>query len=151
MRAGPVNSDRCTVGSSGSELHNRPSLRRSYNSVRLRCNQTLMIDNQKNHRFYKLRLNHRSSDRENRFMRKNRRTFRHCPNITGKPKVSEVFQKFFAENTFPSEKFYIFFRKLQIFKVIDNLFDPCHNGVAASVRDLSEEHIEICDILLHIT
>ena len=72
------------------ELHYRSALRSPDNSVCLGGNKRLMIDIKQKQSFYKKQLGNRSADRNDRLFRENRRPFRYCPYVAGKPEIFKI-------------------------------------------------------------
>ena len=138
-----------SVSTPGSEFHNRSSFGGSHNSVCLGGNEALMVDGQQNHGFNELSLHYGTSYGDYRFMGENRRSLRYCPHVAFEFKVPEVIKKFFTKHIFASQIFDILFCELKVFEIVNGLLQPCHNGKAASVRNLSEEHVKICYVFSH--
>ena len=82
-------------------------------------------------------------------MRKYRSSLRHRPYITFKFKVSEIFKKIIAKDPLTPQEFDIFIGKFQILQICHKLFHTGHYGIASSVRNASEEHVEIGDVICH--
>ncbi len=74
-----------------------------------------MVYRKQNHRFDKLRLYYRTSYRNNRLARKYRCTVRHCPYVTFKLKILQIFKKFLFKNPFTPKIFNIFRCKVNLF------------------------------------
>ena len=140
--------DRCRrpVCPSGAELHDRSALGSSDDTVGFCGNQALMVDNQQKHGLDKLRLDHRSSYGQNRFVWKNGCSLWYCPNITSELKVSQIVEKAFTENIFSPEEFYIFCCEVKTLQILYCLLYTCHNGIASAIGNFSEEHVKIGDV-----
>ena len=110
-----------------------------------------MVDAQQHHRLHKLGLDGRTTHRDNRFARKNRRTFRYSPNIAGKPEISQIIKKLVAENVSGLEIFHVLFRKTQTFQIVYQLLHTGHDGKPAVIRHPAEKHIEITSGILKTT
>ena len=108
-----------------------------------------MVDSQQYHGFYELGLYHRSSDGDDRLVRKYRSSFRNCPYVALELKFSEILQKIFAEKVFTSQIFDILIGKLEIPQIVDHLLYSGHDRISPAVGHSPEEHIKIGDIICH--
>ena len=107
-----------------------------------------MVYRKQNHRFDKLRLYYRTSYRNNRLTRKYRCTVRHCPYVTFKLKILQIFKKFLFKNSFTPKIFNIFHCKVNLFYIFNNLLNTRHYGKTAVFGNSSEKHIEIRNFIL---
>ena len=135
--------------SSCTKFHYRSAGCRSYDSARLSSDKTLVIYQQKYHSFYELCLHNRTSYCNKRFMWEYDASFRHCPNIAFEFKVCQILKEFFIKKLLASQIFYIFFCEFQPLQILDDLFQTCEYSISATVRDLSEKHIEIRYVICH--
>ena len=108
-----------------------------------------MVDAKKHHRFDELRLHNGPSYGYNRFMRKDRCSFRYGPYITFELKVPEIIEKFFTKHVFAAKIFDIFLCKCKVPEILDKLFKTGHDGISAAVRYSSKKHIEVRNVLCH--
>ena len=138
---------RSSVGSSGTEFHDGPSLGGSDNPVSLGGNQALVIDQKEKHGFHELGLYHRASYSNHRFSRKNRRSFGDSPYITGKFEFQQIIQEFFIEDLLAFQVIDIFLGKFQVLEIIHHLLQAGHNGETAPIGDLPEKEIKIGDVI----
>ena len=53
-------------------------------------------------------------------------------------------QKCFGETAAAAQVFDIFIGKVQVFKIVDQLFNACHDGITAAIRHATEKHVKIC-------
>lgn len=104
-----------------------------------------MVDAQQHHRFDQLCLNDRAAHCDNRLTRENRRTFRNSPHIAGKFEMLEIIEEFLAENMAGAQIFNIVVIKMQVPKIIYQLFHTGHDCESAVIRHFAEKHIEIAD------
>ena len=132
----------------GAKLHNLSAFCRTNDAICLRRNQTLMIDGQQNKGFNQLSFNSRSPNCHNRLLGENRCTFRNSPDITGKPKILEIFKKILGENIAATKIFNIFSGKMEIPNIIDDLFKTRCNCKAAVIRASTEEYIKVANSVL---
>ena len=82
-----------------------------------------MVYRKQNHRFDKLSLYYRTSYRNNRLARKYRCTVRHCPYVTFKLKILQIFKKFLFKNPLTPKIFNIFRCKVNLFYIFNNLLN----------------------------
>ena len=103
-----------------------------------------MVDGEQDHGFHELCLNHRSRNGDQWLAGEYRRTFRHCPNVTLELKMSEIVEECFGKAAASAQVFDIFFSKMQVFEIVDQLLNASHDGIAATIRDATEKHVKIC-------
>ena len=102
-----------------------------------------MVDGKQYHGFNKLSLHHRAADGYDRFVRENRRSLRHRPDIAGKTEMPQIIQKFLAEQGLGAEIFDILLGEGEVFQILDHLSDAGHDRQSAAVRNPAEEHVKI--------
>ena len=107
-----------------------------------------MVDAEEHHGFYKLGLNGRAPHGDNGLAGEDRRALGDGPNITGKFKVPQIVQKLPAEDMLGMEILNVLLCKAQVLQIVHQLLHPCHNGKAAVIRHLAEEHVKIADGVL---
>ena len=132
----------------GAEFHHGAAVCRAHDAVRFRRDQALVVDAQKDHRFDELRLNHRPAHRDDRFAREDRRAFRHRPDVADKLEIAQVFEELFAKDVLGAQVLNVLVGEGKVLQVIDELLDARHDGEAAAVGNLAEEHVEISDRIL---
>ena len=136
----------CTAGT---KFHNQLVASCTDHAVCFGCNQRLMVDGQKDHGFYQLRLDNRTFYDNNRLIWENWGTFLHCPDITFKMEVFKIIEELLIEYLFGAEVFNILLGKTKIFQIMNHLFQSCKNSKSTAVRNVAEKHIEHCDFVLH--
>ena len=57
-------------------------------------------------------------------------------------KTAQIMEKVFAENAKPSQIIYIFIGEIQVFDIVDHLFQPCADGISIITRVGAEKHIK---------
>ena len=102
-----------------------------------------MVDRAEKRSLKELCLNDRASDLYKRLLGEYNRTFGYRPYVTRKLEVSQITDEVVVEVIVLFEESQIVFRELKAGKIIDNLFQSCHNGISAVLGDISEEHVEI--------
>ena len=107
-----------------------------------------MVDGQKCKGFNKLRLNGRGTHHDHGFLREHGCAFGHGVDITGKAEIAQIVEKFFTKQVLRAEIFDIFLIKVQIFNVVDQLFQTCGNGETATIRHGTEIKVKIRDAIL---
>ncbi len=88
-------------------------------------------------------LNGRRANDQYRLPRKNGGAFRHRPDIAREPEVSEIVQKFLAKEAASPEVCDVFFRKMQVFNIINGLLQSGGDGISAVIRNRAEKKVEI--------
>lgn len=127
------------------EFHDTAPFGGADNAVGLGGDQTLMIDQQKRHRFDQLCLNHGPAHDDQGFIGEYDGAFGHGPHIAGKFKVFEQLQKGFTENAFLSQKFKVIFRESEVLNVFDKLLQACSYGKTSGIGYRTEIQIKIRD------
>ena len=102
-----------------------------------------MVDGQQYHGFDELRLNHRPGNGHERLTGEYGRAFRHGPDIALEFEMPQIVQECFGKAAAAAEVFDIFVGEMQVFKVVDQLLNARHDGVAAAIRYAAEEHVKI--------
>ena len=139
---------RRALRSSRTEFHYAAAVCGSYHTISLCRYKCLVVHSKQQERFHKLSLDKRSPYSYKRLIREYRRTLRNSPYIACKFKISEIFKEALTETALLTQIFYILICKLQILHIEDELLKTCHNSKTAFIRYLSEEHIEISDLVL---
>mgnify|MGYP006874108728 CR=1 FL=1 len=134
----------------GAELHNQLISCRADHAVCFCCHQRLVVDSQQNHRFHQLCLDDRTFHGDNRLVREDGSSLFHCPNVAGETKVCKVIQELFVEHLLRAQVFYIVLFKAQILKIATYPLESADYRISAGIRVLSEEHVEIRDLVAHI-
>ena len=147
-RSCAVNGGVEALRTAGTEFHYGSVAGGTLDAVGFCCNQALMIDGKKNHGFNQLCLNHGTSDGDNRLTRENRRSLGNRPDIAGKLEIAKIIEKFICEAFF-LQKGKILLREAEILKIVKKLTDACHDGKAAVIGNLSEEHIKPGNFVFH--
>ena len=107
-----------------------------------------MVERQQQKRLDQLRLNGRGAYRDNRFPWENRGSLRNGPHIAGKAEVPETGQKFFRKQLPLPQIGNVFFRKVEVLQIADDLFQPRADGESAPVRHVPEKEVKIGDLVL---
>ena len=105
-----------------------------------------MIYRTKKRRLKKLRLKDGASDLNERFSRKYDRTLGDSPYITSELKVTKIGDELVVK-TVIAQELEVFFRKVQIIKIIYDLLKSCHDGESAMFGNVPEEHVKIHDLV----
>ena len=108
-----------------------------------------MVEGQQEKGFQQLCFNGRCADHTNRLIGEDGSSFGNRPDIPRKFEVFQILQEIFGEQISAAQVCNVLFREVKIVDIIDQLFQTCHNGKAAVVRNFAEEHIEIGDLVLH--
>ena len=133
----------------GTEFQHRPPFRGAADAAGLGGDQALVVKLKQHIGFQKLRLDGRRPHGDDRLSRENGGSFGNCPDITVETEVLQRQQEFLIEHPAPTEVFDVFFRKMQVLDIIDDLLQSSGNGVAALVRDVAEKDVEVGDPVLH--
>ena len=104
-----------------------------------------MVDRAKERSLKELCLHDGSSDLDERLSREDYSTLGDSPYVTGKFKVPEVLNELIIEVIVGLEELKIIFREFQVRKIIDDLLNACHDCIAAVLRNIPEECVEIND------
>ena len=131
-----------SLGTAKSELHDTVSLCCINNTGSFRGNQTLVIQNREDCCFNKLGLHDRSHDFQKWFSWKDDASFRNRINISAEMESAQVMKKVFTEQSKTSQVINILIRKIQIFNIVNDLIQSCHDGISAFVWVITEENIE---------
>ena len=108
-----------------------------------------MVYGQQNHGFDELRLNHRTGNGHERLARKYRGALGHGPDVALELEAAQVIEKRLGETAAAAEVRDVLLGEAQIFEVRDQLLHAGHDGVAAAVRNSTEEHIKIRPAVAH--
>ena len=127
---------------SGTEIRNNTSLRRTNDSACLRGNQRLVINLRENCGLDKLRVNQIRHDRYDRFVRIHNRAFGKSVNVAAKMKILEAVKKFIAENFLIAQIVNVRRAEIHVLDVFNDLLKSGENREAARVGVAPIKHVE---------
>ena len=104
-----------------------------------------MVESEQDVGFDELSLDGGRADGHDGFTREDDRAFGNRPDIAGELEIREEREEFFAENLLRAQVFDVGGCEVQILNVADDLLKTRGDGITASVRDTSEEHVKIRD------
>ena len=125
------------------ELEHCAALRRAGDAAGLGGDQRLVVDGEQHHGLHELRLDHRPGDSHQRLAGEHGRAFRHGPYVAFELEMAQVVEECLGKAAAAAQVGNILLGEVQVFKIVDQLFDACHDRVAAAIRHAAEEHIEI--------
>ena len=132
----------------GAEFQHRPAPGGPLDAIGLSGDEALVVDGQQGERLDQLRLDGRCADHHQRLLGKYRRALGDGIDIAGEAEVTEIGQKFLAEDAAAPQVGDVLLREVQVLDVVDELLQSRRDGEAAAVRHLPEKYVEIHDAIL---
>ena len=146
-RPGAVDGRHGTVGTAGAELHDRSAVRRADDAVGLGGDEALVVEEHQHGRLDELRLDDRAADMDDGFVREDRSAFGNGPHVAGKLEVPEVVEEVVREAAGLQVR-KVFLGEVQVVQVVHHLLETGRDDVAAVVRDMTVEEVEVTDGVL---
>ena len=132
-----------TLSPAGSEFHNRPPCRSPDDAVRLGGDTGLVVDAQQNESFHQLGFRRWRLDGDDRFIGKDRRSFRNRIDIPCKFKFPQIRQEFFIKNLFAPQEFNVRFIEVQVLYIINYIRQAAGDGKSTPVGHAAVKHIKV--------
>ena len=137
-----------TARAAGAELHHGAALGGADDAVGLGGDQALVVDGQQGEGLEQLRLDRGRAHNDHRLLREHGRALGHGVNVAAEVEVRKVVKELLADHIAAAEVFNVLLVKVQIFDIVDQLVEPCGDGVAAAVRHGAEINVEIGNAIL---
>ena len=147
-RAGAHDGGVRTLRAAGAEFQHRPAPGGPLDAVGLSGDEALMVDGQQGEGLDELGFDGRCAHHHQRLLGKYRRALGDGIDIAGETEVTEIGQKFLAEDAAAPQVGDVLLREVQVLDVVDELLQSRRDGEAAAVRHLPEKYIEIHDAIL---
>ena len=135
------------VRTAGAELHDRSAVRRADDTVRLGGDEALMVEEHQHGRLDELRLDDRTADVDDRLVREDRCAFRNGPDVAGELKGPEIVEEV-VRKAAGLEVVEVLLGKVQAVQVVHHLLEAGRDDVAAVVRHMAVEQVEVADGIL---
>ena len=146
--AGAVDRGVVPLGAAGAELHHRAALRAAHDAVRLGGHQTLVVEGDQQQRFQQLALDGGALHRDDGLLGEDGRALSDGPDVAVQGEVAQIVQKLFVEHAGGGQILDVLVGELEVLHRLDEGVQPGHDGVAAAVGDLAEEHVEDAYLVL---
>ena len=136
------------MGSAGTEFGDGSAPGHTHHPGCLGGDEGLVVQRQQDVGFNQLCFDGGSADGENGFPGEDDGAFRYSPHVAGEAECGQIIQECFVKDPFAPEECYIGRRKVQVFDIPHDLFQPRRHSIPAAVRYLPVEHIKIGNIVL---
>ena len=130
------------------ELHHGTPLGAAHDTVRFGGHQALVVEGDQQQRFQQLALDGGALHRDDGLLGEDGRALGDGPDVAVQGEVAQIVQEFLVEHAGGRQILDVLVGELEVLHRLDEGVQTRHDGVAAAVGDLAEEHVKDADLFL---